>query len=229
MRFDAVVFDLDGTLADTLGDIAAAMNYALVRNGLRERDPDEYRDLVGEGVTRLVERAVPSDRPELHGPVLADLRAHYGEHMLDSTRAYPEIPELLDRLGTRGLPLAVLSNKPQAATRRMVDRMFGEGRFAVVLGGRDEVPLKPHPRALLEIVRHLGVEPGRCAYVGDTRTDMETAVTAGVLPVGAAWGFRDRRELVEHGARAVIDRPLEFLDLLEDRARGSGVGRFSAR
>ncbi|MGH7562992.1 MAG: HAD family hydrolase [Gemmatimonadota bacterium] len=215
MRFDAVVFDLDGTLADTLSDIAAAMNYALARNGLHERDPDEYRSLVGEGVIRLVERAVPVDRPDLVEPVLTDLRAHYGEHMLDRTRAYPEVPELLDGLGDRGLPMAVLSNKPQAATTWMVERMFGEDRFATVRGGRDDMPLKPDPTALLEIVRALDIEPGRSAYVGDTRTDMETAVAAGVLPVGAAWGFRDRRELVEHGARAVIARPLELLQLLD--------------
>ncbi len=221
MTFDAVVFDLDGTLADTLSDIAAAMNYALARNGLRQRDPDEYRSLVGEGVIRLVERAVPADRLDLVEPVLADLRAHYGEHMLDRTRAYPGIPELLDGLGDRGISMAVLSNKPQAATRWMVERMFGENRFAAVLGGRDDVPLKPDPSALLEIVGDLGAEPERSAYVGDTRTDMETAVAAGVLPVGVAWGFRERDELIEHGARAVIARPLELLDLLDGRSSGS--------
>ena len=215
MTFDAVVFDLDGTLADTLSDIAAAMNYALARNGLRERNADDYRGLVGEGVIRLVERAVPADRPHLVPPVLADLRAYYGEHMLDRTRAYPGVSELLDGLVARGLPIAVLSNKPQAATRWMVERMFGENRFAAVRGGRDDVPLKPDPTALLAIIRDLDAVPGRSAYVGDTRTDMETAVAAGVLPVGAAWGFRDRRELVEHGARAVIDRPLELLELLD--------------
>ncbi len=230
MTIDAVVFDLDGTLADTLSDIAAAMNYALARNGLQERDPDEYRSLVGEGVIRLVERAVPVDRGDLVEPVLADLRAHYGRHMLDRTRAYPGVPELLDRLGERGLPMAVLSNKPQAATSWMVERMFGENRFAAVRGGRENMPLKPDPTALLEIVRDIEVEPRRLAYVGDTRTDMETAVAAGVLPVGAAWGFRDRHELVEHGARAVIARPLELLNLLDGGPSGpaTSIGGFAA-
>lgn len=221
MRLDAVVFDLDGTLADTLSDIAAAMNHALARNGLPERDPDEYRSLVGEGVVRLVERAVPADRPDLVERVLADLRVYYREHMLDRTRAYPGIPELLDGLGDRGLSMAVLSNKPQEATRWMVERMFGENRFAAVQGGRDDVPLKPDPSALLAIVRELGVEPERSAYVGDTRTDMETAVAAGVLPVGVAWGFRDRRELIEHGARTILARPVELLHLVDGRPSGS--------
>lgn len=221
MRLDAVVFDLDGTLADTLGDIAASMNYALARNGLPERDPDDYRGLVGEGVLRLVERAVPADRADLMGPVLADLRTHYTEHMLDRTRLYPGVAELLDGLVERGLSLAVLSNKPQAATRCMVERLFGEGRFAAVHGGRDDVPLKPDPSALLAIVRDLEADPERSAYVGDTPTDMETALAAGVHPVGVAWGFRDREELARHGARTILARPAELLDLVDGRPRGA--------
>ena len=218
MTLDAVVFDLDGTLADTLGDIASAMNYALARQGLPERSPDEYRLLVGEGVTRLVERALPEDRADLIEPVLADLGAHYTDHMLDRTRPYPGIPKMLERLHARGIPMAVLSNKPQAATSWMVEQLFGKHRFQTVLGGSDDMPLKPDPFALLAIVHRLRVEPERTAYVGDTRTDMETAVAAGVLPVGVAWGFRKRRELEEHGARVVVNRPRELVALFD----GSG-------
>jgi len=214
MTIDAVVFDLDGTLADTLEDIAAAMNYALARQGLPERPADEYRDLVGEGVRRLVERALPPDRPDLREIVLADLGTHYVAHMLDRTRPYPGVSEMLDALA---IPAAVLSNKPQAATTWMVDRLFQGHRFAAVHGGRDDVPLKPDPAPLLAIVRELGVPVGRTAYVGDTRTDMETAVAAGAIPVGVEWGFRDRDELVEHGARAVVRTPAELLDLLDGR------------
>ncbi len=216
MTFDAVVFDLDGTLADTLEDIAAAMNYALVRHGLPARPADEYRDLLGEGVRRLVERALPPDRADLREPLLADLGAHYVEHMLDRTRPYPGVPEMLDALA---IPAAVLSNKPQAATTWMVERLFARHRFAAVHGGRDDIPLKPDPAPLLAIVRELGVEAGKTAYVGDTRTDMETALAAGAVPVGVEWGFRDRRELVEHGARAVVATPAELLDLLDGRPR----------
>jgi phosphoglycolate phosphatase len=214
MTIDAVVFDLDGTLADTLEDIAAAMNYALARHGLPERPADEYRDLVGEGVRRLVERALPADRSDLRELVLADLGTRYVEHMLDRTRPYPGVREMLDALT---IPAAVLSNKPQAATTWMVDRLFHGHRFAAVHGGRDDVPLKPDPAPLLAIVRELGVQAGRTAYVGDTRTDMETAVAAGAVPVGVEWGFRDRDELVEHGARAVVRTPADLLDLLDGR------------
>ena len=122
--------------------------------------------------------------------------------------------EMLDALA---IPAAVLSNKPQAATAWMVERLFARHRFQAVHGGRDDVPLKPDPAPLLAIVRELEVEPARTAYVGDTRTDMETAVAAGAIPVGVEWGFRDRDELVEHGARAVVATPAELLALLDGR------------
>lgn len=217
MKIEAVVFDLDGTLADTLEDIAAAMNYALDRHGLPRRPVDDYRDLVGEGVRTLVERALPPDRADLRGPVLADLGTHYVEHMLDRTRPYPGVPEMLEALA---IPAAVLSNKPQAATTRMVERLFAGHRFAAVHGGRDDVPLKPDPAPLLAIVGELGVEARRTAYVGDTRTDMETALAAGAVPVGVEWGFRDRGELLAHGARAVVATPAELLELLDGRRPG---------
>ncbi|HET9333141.1 MAG TPA: HAD hydrolase-like protein, partial [Gemmatimonadota bacterium] len=130
MPFDAVLFDLDGTLADTLDDIAASVNWALERNAVDPHPPDAYRELVGEGVGRLVERALPVERQDLHGAVLEDLRAHYTEHMLDRTAPYPGIPELLDEIRLRGLPMAVLSNKPEVATRWMVERLFSAWPFA---------------------------------------------------------------------------------------------------
>ncbi|MEJ2152669.1 MAG: HAD hydrolase-like protein [Gemmatimonadota bacterium] len=126
-----MIFDLDGTLADTLSDIAEAMNRALAAHGLPTLQPDAYRSLVGEGVERLVERSVPIDRSDLVAPVLEDLKRYYTAHMLDQTTAYPGIPELLDRLTERGLPMAVVSNKPEPATCAMVDQMFDRlsGRY----------------------------------------------------------------------------------------------------
>ena len=214
MRFDAVLFDLDGTLVDTLDDIAASMNWALERNALDPHPPDAYRELVGEGVGRLVERALPVERQDLHGAVLDDLRAHYTEHMLDKSAPYPGIPELLDEVGRRGLPMAVLSNKPEAATRWMVERLLSAWPFAAVQGERPGVPHKPDPAAALAIAAELGVDPARILYLGDTRTDMETAVAAGMVGVGALWGFRDRAELVAHGATAVVGHPWEVVALL---------------
>lgn len=217
MTFRAVIFDFDGTLADTLDDIANAMNHALALHALPLHPRDTYRELVGEGVERLVERAVPADRRHLIGAVVAELRHYYSDHMLDRAAPYPGVPELLDRLTERRIPMAILSNKPEPATRWMVDRLFERWSFAAVVGGTDGVPLKPDPAALLGIARAIGVEPTDCVYLGDTRTDMETAVAAGVFPAGALWGFRHRAELEDHGARAVLDHPLQLLDLLDRR------------
>ncbi len=218
MRFDAVIFDLDGTLADTLDDIADAMNHALRLQDLPARPRDDYRELVGEGVARLVERALPPERQDAREAVLESLRDYYVAHMLDKSEPYPGVPDLLDRLAERRFPMAVLSNKPQEATRWMVERLFGRWAFAAVLGESPDVPRKPDPAGAVDIARAIGAPPERCLYLGDTRTDMQTAVAAGMYPVGALWGFRDRDELVGHGARAVIAEPLELLDVLEDGA-----------
>jgi phosphoglycolate phosphatase len=215
MRFDAILFDLDGTLADTLDDIAASMNWALERHALDPHPPDAYRGLVGEGVGRLVERAIPTGRQDLHAAVLEDLRAHYTEHMLDRSAPYPGIPELLDEIVARGLPMAILSNKPEPATRWMVDRLFSAWPFAHVEGERPGIPHKPDPRPAAEIARLLGVEPARVLYLGDTRTDMETAVAAGMFGVGALWGFRDEAELRAHGASEVVEHPRDVIPLIE--------------
>lgn len=215
MRFDAILFDLDGTLADTLDDIAASMNWALERNALDPHPADAYRELVGEGVSRLVERAIPAGRQDLHEAVLEDLRAHYTEHMLDRTAPYPGVPEMLDAIATRGLPMAILSNKPEPATRWMVDRLFPAWPFAYVAGERPGMPHKPDPRPATEIARGLGVDPARVLYLGDTRTDMETAVAAGMFGVGALWGFRDEAELRAHGASEVVEHPRDVVPLID--------------
>lgn len=211
----AVVFDLDGTLADTLDDIADAMNHALAAHGLPTRPRDDYRDLVGEGVERLVERAIPPDRRDLLQTVTESLRERYTEHMLDRTRVYPGVAALLDGLTARGVPMAILSNKPELATGWMVDRLFSAWTFAVIAGASPHTPLKPHPAGLLRIAERLGVAPPECIYLGDTRTDMQTAVAAGMVPVGALWGFRDRQELLDHGARRLVASPQELLHLLD--------------
>jgi len=219
MEIRAILFDLDGTLADTLADIAFSMNHALAACGLPTHAPEAYRALVGEGVERLVERALPADRLDEREAVLAELRAHYTAHMLDRTRPYPGIPELLDGVAERGLPAAVLSNKPQTATRHLVDRLFGRWSFEAVVGPSPGVSHKPDPAGAIAIARQVGIEPARWLYLGDTMTDMKTATAAGMVPVGALWGFRDRDELEAHGARAVVASPPEVLDLLDASPR----------
>ena len=205
----AVLFDFDGTLVDTLDDIADAMNHALSSHGLPTHPPDAYRGLVGEGVSRLVERALPEGVQEMHGAVTEELRDYYTEHMLDRSRPYPGVPEMLDALAERGVPMAVLSNKPHPATAWMAEQLLGEWPFAAVLGESDEVPRKPDPAGALRIAREVGIPPARWLYLGDTRTDMETAARAGMHPVGALWGFRDAEELLAHGAEALVERPEE--------------------
>lgn len=214
MELRAVLFDLDGTLVDTLDDIADAMNHALASHGLPVHSPDEYRGLVGEGVGRLVERALPEDRQGLHDAVTEELRDYYTEHMLDRSVPYPGVPALLDALAERAVPMAVLSNKPQPATAWMVDRLFDRWSFAAVLGERDDLPRKPDPAGALAIAAEVGIPPAAWLYLGDTRTDMETATRAGMVPVGALWGFRDREELLAHGAVELVARPTEVVGLL---------------
>lgn len=211
----AVLFDLDGTLADTLEDIANAVNHALDEHGLPGHPIDAYRELVGEGVGHLVSRAISTASDVSHDSVLDAVAEHYLAHILDHTTAYEGVPELLDTLTERGVPMAILSNKPEPATRHIVDDLFGRWSFVIVAGGRDGVALKPDPAPALEIARRMGVEAERVLYLGDTCTDMDTAVAAGMYPVGALWGFRGRDELLRHGARALAARPGDVLEVLE--------------
>jgi len=199
----AVLFDLDGTLLDSLHDIGASLNHALEVHGLPPHPLPAYRHFVGEGVQVLVSRALPPGREALHAPVLATYRAHYAEHLLDNTRPFPGIPQVLARLEEEGVKLAVLSNKPDAATRRLVTALLPQVPFAAVYGERVGVPRKPDPTAALALAAELGVAPGECAFVGDTGVDMATARASGMWAVGVPWGFRDVDELESHGAQVI--------------------------
>ncbi|WNG40723.1 HAD family hydrolase [Archangium violaceum] len=214
MHLRAALFDLDGTLLDSLHDIGAAMNHALASQGLPVHPLAAYRHFVGEGVQVLVSRAVPADRAELQAPVLAAYRAFYAEHMQDHTRPFPGIPALLARLADEGVKLAVLSNKPDASTRRLVADLLPDVRFGAVYGERSGVPRKPDPTAALSIAAELGVGPGDCAFIGDTGVDMETARAAGMYGVGVTWGFRGEEELQTHGARVLARTADELLQAL---------------
>lgn len=206
----AAIFDLDGTLADTLADIAAAMNHALAALGLPTHDLAAYRRFVGEGVEQLAIRALPADRQEVRPALIERYIARYADVLLEASRPYDGIPELLDALAARGVALAVLSNKPDPATQRVVAGLFAPGRFATVLGRRPGVPHKPDPHAALAVAAELGIAPADFVFVGDTAIDMKTAVAAGMLPVGAAWGFRPE-ELAPNGARFVAAHPADVL------------------
>jgi len=213
-RFDAVIFDLDGTLADTLLPICRAGNAAMQAIGYPAIELPRYRYLAGQGLDRLLVDATGSEDPSLIKQGRIAFRAFYAEHGNALTRPYDGVLTMLDALAERQLPLAVLSNKPHDATVRCVAEVFGSERFASVWGHRDGYPLKPDPTSARELASELGIESSRCLYVGDTRVDMETSNNAGFFAVGVLWGFRDEQELREAGADAIIAEPTKLLDLL---------------
>ena len=212
--FRAALFDLDGTLADTLADLANATNWALTQAGCPTHPIDTYRYRVGDGARELCARALPADKQELTDQVLQLMRRRYDEHCFDLTRLYPGIPELVSALAERQFRLAVLSNKPDEFTKRMIAHYFKPSPFAIVRGQLPSVPLKPDPTAALQLASELGVTPEHWLYLGDTNTDMRTARGAGMHPVGVLWGFRDREELLHSGAQHIVARPQDVLALL---------------
>ena len=215
MKIKAAVFDLDGTLTNTLNDIATAMNRSLRLHGLPEFSVDEYRYLVGDGAKKLAQRAV-RNRQELAESVRREYQAYYQEHTLDTTRPYPGIPELLQALTERGIQVCVLSNKPHADTCGVVRHFFPEIPFAQIRGQVEGVPVKPDPTGAMMIARALGLKPEAFVYLGDTNVDMRTAVNAGMHPVGVTWGFRPAEELAQAGAEHLIGNPLDLLQFVTE-------------
>ena len=216
MKTELVIFDLDGTLLDTIGDLAAASNHMLRLRGLAEHTLDDYRRFVGNGILRLVERALPEAlrTPAAVQAARADFLAFYIDHIELETRPYAGIPALLEELARRGIRLAVASNKFQAGTEKLVRRFFPAIPFVAVLGQRPDVPLKPDPAVVREILTQCGVPAEKTLYVGDSGIDIETARAAGVRSVGVTWGFRSRTELEAAGADRLADRAEAILEAL---------------
>ncbi|MBI5506105.1 MAG: HAD family hydrolase [Deltaproteobacteria bacterium] len=216
MRFDAVLFDLDGTLLDTLRDIAESMNAALESLGAPAVAIEDYRRHIGDGVTLLAGRVLPAGRrdQETVGRCVAAMRDLYSARLVRWSRPYPGIPGLLDALAAAGVAMAVLSNKPHALTISLTAQLLERWHFAAVFGERQGVPRKPDPQAALEVAGLMRVVPGRVLYLGDTGTDMQTAKRAGMFAAGALWGFRDLTELEAAGADALVSEPGQVLDLL---------------
>ena len=213
----AIIFDLDGTLLNTLEDIAAAMNAALEENGFKTHPVDEYRLLIGQGVLNLSRTALPEQArndPSIVRNVAEAMRREYKKRWADKTVPYTGIPELLDQLREAGIQTAVLSNKPDDFTRQCVQKFFPQHRFGAVLGERPWIPKKPDPTAAFEIARLLGFSPAFFACLGDSDIDMRTAAAAGMLPVGAMWGFRSAEELRDNGAAFLIEKPADLLPSL---------------
>jgi len=214
-RFRAVLFDLDGTMLDTLADLANAMNWALAKLACPEHPLPAYRYMVGSGRRALVQAALPSDRQELLEQAENLMTEYYTEHCFDNSRHYNGIPELLRQLSARDIPLAILSNKPDNFTKLTVEKLLVDFRFAIVQGETDALPRKPNPAAALHIAKLLKLSPDDLLYLGDTSIDMQTAVSAGMYPVGVTWGFREADELLQAGAKTLIDHPQQLMQFFD--------------
>jgi len=214
-KYRAVIFDLDGTLVNTLYDIANSTNQALKEFSLPIHPVESFRLKVGTGNRDLVSACLGPDKQDLLDAV-ADIQIkHYAEHFCDNSLPYPGIVEMLTELKNQKLKLAVLSNKPAPFGPKLVEHVFKGKFFAVVQGQTDGVPFKPDPTSALAIAKKLGVPPAQTAFVGDSSVDMQTARNASMLAVGVTWGFRDPEELQQNGAQALIDHPGEILDILQ--------------
>ena len=212
--YHTAIFDLDGTLLDTLQDLADSANYALALHHLPARTVDEVRQFVGNGVGLLIRRAVPAGTAEeLERQVLRDFRAHYLLNMENKTAPYPGIPELLDALGAAGVPTAVVSNKFDGAVKGLCQNYFGD-RIGAAIGESQGVARKPAPDTVFRALAELGMPREGAVYVGDSDVDIETAKNAGLPCISVSWGFRSRSFLTEHGARTIADTVEELKELL---------------
>lgn len=217
MSKKAVIFDLDGTLTDTLKSIWKSANLALSDVGFPPFEPDRYRYFVGDGATELVKRALiaSGDRELVHFDEMAEsYRKHFEKYVNYEVRPYEGIRDLLSVLKEKGILMAVNSNKPQDRTVTVVEENFGKGTFDVLVGQSDERARKPAPDGVFYIMEKLGLVKDEVIYLGDTCVDMKTGKSAGVYTVGALWGFRDRQELEENHADAIIEHPMELLEYL---------------
>ncbi len=214
-RVEAVLFDLDGTLLDTLADIANSANDVLARMLKAPVPIDDYRILVGDGVSTLFHRLLPQSRQDagLHEACLNAFDEIYAQRCFEHSRPYEGIADLLTWLSAHHIPMAILSNKPDLFTNRLARELLGNWEFAVVLGASDRFPKKPDPASTHYICSTMKVFPSRMFYLGDTNTDMQTAKRAGCIALGATWGFRTKAELINAGADAIIDEPMQVTRL----------------
>jgi len=216
MRYQAVIFDLDGTLLDTIDDIADALNQVLAKNHFPVHSVERFKQMVGLGLEQLVFDVLPETQRDqaTFKRVSAEANEAYAAHWNIKTKPYPGVVDMLRQLKAQGVKIAVLSNKPQRFTQMCVQALLPHELFDGVMGAQDNVPKKPAPDGALNIARQLGILSDKILYVGDSGTDMKTAKAAGMFAVGASWGFRTEQELREHGADKIVHRPEEILALV---------------
>lgn len=213
--FKVAIFDLDGTLLNTLDDLANACNYALNKFSFPTHEVEKYKTFIGNGIYKLVERAVPDNKEdeETVGKVLEVFSDYYNEHMMDMTKPYDGIINLLDELRMKGIKLGVVSNKKHEFTIEIVNKYFGD-RFNIVFGHRENYKEKPDPSSVLEIIEKLDVLKSECIYIGDSNVDVITARNSGIECIGVSWGFRGKEELAKAGADYLADNIIELRDII---------------
>ena len=211
---DTIIFDLDGTLLDTLEDLTDSVNYAMERFGLPAHTPDAVRGFVGNGVAKLIERAIPQgvENPSYEA-IFETFKEHYAKHCEDKTRPYEGIMEVLALLKKQGYHLAIVSNKFDGAVKQLCKKYFGE-YISVAIGESDQVKRKPAPDTVYQALRELGSEGSRAIYVGDSEVDLQTAQNAQLRCVSVTWGFRTKEQLLNAGAGPIIRTPQELPELL---------------
>lgn len=215
MRYKLAIFDMDGTILDTLEDLKNCLNYSLRHNGYPERSQDEVRRFLGNGIRKLVERGVPENTPiEQIDKVFADFQVYYKKHCTDLTKPYDGIPELIQQLREAGIHTAVVSNKIDFAVQDLVERFFN-GLFDVAVGDREGIAKKPAPDSVFTVLNELHIEKKDAVYIGDSDVDIATAKNAGLDSIIVEWGFRDREFLEEKGAKVFAKKPEDILTLLD--------------
>lgn len=217
MKYTAVIFDLDGTLIDSLEDLADSANEALTKNGFNEHPLNSYKKFIGNGLRQLVKNASPESIKEtLIDTILQDLRSIYNKNYINKTRPYDNVHSMLRKLKELGIRMAICSNKPDKLANEIVEKIIGKEYFDVIYGEREGIPRKPDPTSLLEAAKHMGVKPENTIYIGDSGGDMISAKNAGMFAAGALWGFREREELLECGAQILLSDSIDLVEFIKE-------------
>lgn len=222
MQYEAAIFDLDGTLVDSLDDLADSANATLHVHGFPVHAVEAYRYFVGDGSRKLMERILPKEHAgdtAFVSNFMAAYKDCYAANLLCKTKPYDGIMEMLEELRRRGVPMAVCTNKHQSAAEEIMGALFPRDMFRMIIGDQDGMPRKPDPQKVLQIMKDLGIARERTAYFGDTSVDMDTAHNAEVFAVGVLWGFRPKEELVAHGADVLLTQPMELFEKVTFRER----------
>lgn len=217
MMFKCVFFDMDGTILNTLHDLSEALNSVLKIKNMPIRNIEEYKYIFGDGIYEAVRKALPRQNNDeiIINECVELMKVEYSKRWTKKTKPYDGINQLLEYLKNNNYKIVILTNKPHEAANHITKAIFKNFKFDGIYGATNEYPKKPDPTLALEIVENLNIEPCDCIFVGDTDVDMKTAKNANMYPVGVTWGFRDKKELVENGAKMIIDHPLELIKLIE--------------